>query len=413
MSDIEKTWLDSPARRKALMSLATFMAASPLAAMAQPDPVGRVSKLQRVAGLSEMRTAFDFYPLFEGNLPTSVTEYTAHGDGSEFNIERNRQAFDWIDVVRSRPAIPASQVDLSSDILGVKTKFPILCAPTSGQNGIHPEGQNGMFKGATAASKMIDILASGNGAAVEAALKAVPGGIMWSQFYPTQDLANTQRIIAAGEDAGSGALVVTCDQTAPYYERDLIVHNLGGRGVLAGGAGFGTFVRPAEGAVARGASRYGLSEGRLWYSWEYIDAVRKATKGKMLVKGIISPQDARLAIEHGADGIIVSNHGGRSMDYGPSTIEILPQVVAAVNGRVPVLIDSGFRRGSDVFKALALGANGVCLGKAARWGLGAFGAAGAQRVFEIIQQELIETAAAAGCAKLSDINRSTVRTSFV
>ena len=122
---------------------------------------------------------------------------------------------------------------------------------------------------------------------------------------------------------------------------------------------------------------------------------------------------ARLAIEHGADAILVSNHGGRSMDYGPSTLEALPDVVAAVNGRIPVLFDSGLRRGSDIFKALALGANGVCLGRAARWGLGAFGAAGAQRVFEILQQELVQTAAAAGCAKLSDINKTKVRTHFV
>jgi isopentenyl diphosphate isomerase/L-lactate dehydrogenase-like FMN-dependent dehydrogenase len=120
-----------------------------------------------------------------------------------------------------------------------------------------------------------------------------------------------------------------------------------------------------------------------------------------------------VAIEHGVDGIIVSNHGGRSMDYGPSTLEVLPDIVAAVNGRIPVLFDSGIRRGADIFKALALGANGVCIGRAARWGLGAFGSAGARRVFEILQQELVEVAAAAGCARLSDINRARVRTRFV
>ena len=133
----------------------------------------------------------------------------------------------------------------------------------------------------------------------------------------------------------------------------------------------------------------------------------------MLIKGILDPEDAKLAIEHGADAITVSNHGGRSMDYGPSTLEVLPEIVAAVNGRIPVLFDSGIRRGADIFKALALGANGVQIGRTARWGLAAFGTAGAQRLIEMLQQELVQVAAAAGCAKLSDINKTTVKANFV
>ena len=123
--------------------------------------------------------------------------------------------------------------------------------------------------------------------------------------------------------------------------------------------------------------------------------------------------DARLAIAHGADGIIVSNHGGRSMDYGPSTLEALPEIAAAVNGRIPILFDSGIRRGGDIFKALALGADAVMLGRTTRWALGAFGTAGAQRLVEMLQQELVQMAAAAGCATLSQIDGTTVRTSFV
>jgi isopentenyl diphosphate isomerase/L-lactate dehydrogenase-like FMN-dependent dehydrogenase len=127
----------------------------------------------------------------------------------------------------------------------------------------------------------------------------------------------------------------------------------------------------------------------------------------------MEPDDARLAIEHGADAIIVSNHGGRSMDYGPSTLEMLPEIVAAVNGRIPILFDSGIRRGTDIFKALALGASAVMIGRTTRWGLAAFGVPGARRLIEILQQELLLTAAAAGCAKLSDINKTTVKTRFV
>ena len=136
-------------------------------------------------------------------------------------------------------------------------------------------------------------------------------------------------------------------------------------------------------------------------------------KGKLLIKGILDPQDAKLAIEHGVDAIIVSNHGGRSMDYGPSTLEVLPEIVAAVNGRIPIVFDSGIRRGADMFKALALGANAVMLGRTTRWGLAAYGIPGAQRLIEIMQQELVQVAAATGCAKLSDINKTMVKTHFV
>ena len=161
-----------------------------------------------------------------------------------------------------------------------------------------------------------------------------------------------------------------------------------------------------------GSLRYRGSDRRLWYSWQYINALRKMVRGKMLIKGILDPEDARLAIEHGADGITVSNQGGRSMDYGPSTLEVLPEVVAAVNGRIPVLFDRGIRREADIFKALALGAIGIQIGRTARWGLAAFGTAGTQRVIEILQQELVR-AAAARCAKLSDVNKTTVKSNFV
>jgi isopentenyl diphosphate isomerase/L-lactate dehydrogenase-like FMN-dependent dehydrogenase len=207
------------------------------------------------------------------------------------------------------------------------------------------------------------------------------------------------------QNAGVGGIIVTVDQQASYYERTQQDRNFGGRVARAAGA--------EAAATATGSARYRINGFRLWYTWQYIDAMRKMVKGPLVIKGILDPQDARLAIEHGADAIIVSNHGGRSMDYGPSTLEVLPEIVAAVNGRIPVIFDSGIRRGADIFKALALGANAVMLGRTTRWGLAAFGTAGAQRLIEILQQELVQTAAAAGCARLSDINKTTVKANFV
>jgi len=408
MPDIEQSWLTSPSRRTALARVAGLVAASPVAAaVAQIDP-RPLGEHHRVLSLAEMQTAFDFEPVFFGNVVRPIYDYTAHGDASEFTLRRNRQAFDWVDIMPARAAIPASQVDLSSELLGVKMKFPIIVAPTAAMVPLHPDGEKGMFQAATAASNTLMMLSVNTSTPHAQVIPAAPGGTLWAQFYPVENLANTQRSLEGFQNAGCNGIIVTVDQQASYYERTQQDRNFGGRAAGAGGRGAG------GGAAAPGGSaRYRLNGFRLWYTWEYIDAVRKMIKGPLVIKGILDPEDARLAIEHGADAIIVSNHGGRSMDYGPSSLEVLPEIVAAVNGRIPILFDSGIRRGTDIFKALALGANAVMLGRTTRWGLAAFGTAGAQRLIEMLQQELVQVAAAAGCAKLSDINRTTVKAGFV
>src|SRR5476649_150455 len=408
MADIERSWLTNPSRRTALARVAGLMAASPIAAaVAQSDPKP-LGEHRRVLSVAEMQTSFDFEPVFFGNVPKQVYDYTAHGDGSEFTLRRNRQAYDWVDIVPSRAAVPASQIDLSSELLGVKMKFPIVVAPTAAMVPLHPDGEIGMFKAATAASNTLMILSVNTSTPHAQVVPAAPGGTLWAQFYPVENLATTQRSMDTFQNAGCNGIIVTIDQQASYYERTQQDRNFGGRVAGTGGRGAG-----AGAAALAGSARYRLNGGRLWYTWQYFDAVRKMVKGPLLVKGILDPEDAKLAIEHGADAIIVSNHGGRSMDYGPSSLEVLPEIVAAVNGRIPVLFDSGVRRGADIFKALALGANGVMIGRTTRWGLAAFGAAGAQRLIEILQQELVQVASAAGCAKLSDINKTTVKANFV
>ncbi len=405
MADIEKSWLINPSRRTALARVAGLVAGSPIAAaLAQPDP-RPLSEHRRALSLAEMQTSFDFEPVFFGNVLLPVYDYTAHGDGSEFTLRRNRQAFDWVDILPARLPVPASQIDLSSELLGVKMKFPIIVAPTAAMTPLHPDGEIGMFKAATAASNTLMILSINTSTPVAKVAPAAPGGTLWGQFYPLENLAATQRSMDTYQNAGVGGIIVTVDQQASYYERTQQDRNFGGRVARAASAG--------AAAAAAGSARYRINGFRLWYTWQYIDAMRKMVKGPLVIKGILDPQDARLAIEHGADAIIVSNHGGRSMDYGPSTLEVLPEIVAAVNGRIPIVFDSGVRRGADIFKALALGANSVMIGRTTRWGLAAFGAAGAQRLIEILQQELVQTAAAAGCARLSDINKTTVNANFV
>ena len=355
--------------------LAGLLAGLPsAAAAAQLDP-RPLSEVRRALSLAEMQTAFDFEPVFFGNVLLQVYDYTAHGDGSEFTLRRNRQAFDWVDIMPSRPPVPAEQVDLSSEILGVKMKFPIIVAPTAAMVPLHPDGEIGMFKAATAASNTLMMLSVNTSTPHAKVVPAAPGGTLWAQFYPLENLANTQRSMDTFQNAGCNGIIVTIDQQASFYERTQQDRNLGGRGFPGGGRGLG-----AANAATGGAARYRINGFRLWYTWQYIDEVRKMVKGPMLIKGILDPEDAKLAIAHGADAIIVSNHGGRSMDYGPSSLEALPDIVAAVNGKIPILFDSGIRRGADIFKALALGANAVMLGRTTRWGLAAYGTAGAQRL---------------------------------
>jgi len=165
---------------------------------------------------------------------------------------------------------------------------------------------------------------------------------MWVQLYPKQQLDANRTYLEAAQANGAKAVVVTVDQQAPYYERALHDRNLANvRGGGRGGRPPGPFNNP-----------YRVGDNRLWYEWKFFDDIRPFVKVPMIVKGIITPEDAKLCLEHGADGVYVSNHGGRSLDYGPSTLEVLPEIVDAVAGRVPILFDSGIRRGSDVLKAL-------------------------------------------------------------
>ena len=403
MGRIDNRWRHSMTRRKAVAALAGMVASSPLL-LAQQDPHGALRGHQRVHGIDEMETVFDFEPICFANMPLALFDYTAHGDGSEFTLRRNRTAFEWVDVVPGKAVDPKS-VDLASELFGIRMAFPIMIAPSSNHRHLHPDAEVGTYKGATAAGTTM-VVASGPSLPHET-IAAGAAGPRWTQYYPQQDLGLARETLTRFQSLGPRAIVVTVDQQASTYERDSHDRNLGGvprPPAPAGGGGRGD-------APAR-PNPYRLSYGRLWYSWSYLDSLRKFITLPMLVKGIVTAEDAELCIQHGMDGIIVSNHGGRSMDYGPSTLEVLPEIVAAVRGRVHVLVESGFRSGRDVFKALALGANAVCLGRATRWGLGAFGASGVQRVLEIMQAELVQTAAGAGRSTLASIDKTAVKASF-
>jgi 4-hydroxymandelate oxidase len=394
---IERRWQRSPSRRDALASLAALVGGSPLLA-AQRDP-RPLADHRRILGFAEMTSVFDFEPVFRGNVPQAVYDYTAHGADSESTIRRNRDAFEWVDVV-ARPPVDASVVDTRTSVLGLNLDSPVFVAPTALQVALHPDGEVGMHRAATATRTPFII--SNNSSQPAEKIATSSSGPAWFQFYPRRSLDESRATLDRVQAAGCQAIVVTVDQQATFYERTQHLRTLGGSPRRA-------TPRPAGGAPA---NPYRVPAGRLWYEWSYLDQIRPFISGPMLVKGILTADDARLCLEHGAQGIIVSNHGGRSLDYGSSTLEVLPEIVDAVNGRVPVLIDSGFRRGADVMKALALGADAVCLGRATRWGLGAFGTPGAQQVIEMVKAELVAAMAAAGRRSLAELDRTAVHVRF-
>lgn len=399
---IEDRWRRSVTRREALLSLAGILAGTPLL-RAQLDP-RPLKDHKRVPGLDEMMTAFDFEPICFANMPLRSYDYMAHGSDSEFTLRRNREAFQWVDLVE-RPGTSVDAVNTATEVLGIRMDFPIMIAPSTRQRDLHPDGDAGMYQGATAARTPM-IVASGSSVPIQKIAESATGP-RWSQFYPIQNLAAARDQIESFQAAGARAIVVTVDQQASNYERDLHDRNLGGNPRAAGRG-----ATPTASAAAHGPAVYRVDPRRLWYTWKYLDDIRPFIKGPMLIKGIVTAEDARICVERGYDGIIVSNHGGRTMDYVPSTLEVLPEIVDAVSGRIPVLVDSGFRRGSDLVKAIALGASAVCLGRAPRWGLGAFGPSGVQRLLEIVQAEFRDAMAKTGRTTLAALDRTAVRTNF-
>ena len=396
MGKAEHAWRRGFSRRQAIAGLGSFLAASPLLhAQRDPWPLG---SHRRFMGFDEIRDVFDFEPLFRANVPLSIYDYSAHGTESEFTLYRNRDAFDWVQLVGGGGVTPAD-VDTSTELFGHAMPSPIMLAPTSRQRDLHPDGELGMHRAATTTSTTM-IVSNASSFPFTRIAEEAPGPL-WYQRYATRELDPNREALDAGQEAGAQTIVVTIDQQATLYERDLHVRHLGG----------------APRQVTRRTrpnppNPYRVGAGRLWYEWKLFDDLKPMCQVPMLAKGILTGEGAKKCLEHGVDGIIVSNHGGRSLDYGPSTLEVLEEVVEAVGDQVPVIIDSGFRRGTDVLKALALGADAVCLGRASRWGLGAFGEPGAQKVIEMMNAELKQAMASVGAATLADINRTMVKTNF-
>lgn len=377
-----------------MRALAGFLSGSPLL-HGQIDPF---REHLRIPKLDELVTALDFESVFHAKLPRQVYDYTAYGTDGEFTLRRNREAFDWVDLVPG-VSLPSAAPATALELFGTSMAYPILVSPTAAHVALHPEGEAATRRGATSASNTPMIVSNVASLPIEK-IGAAATGPFWFQLYPKEDAALNRETCERAQGAGCKAVVVTIDQQAAVFERELHDRHL---------------VPTAPRRSSREAAPrtpYRIKEFRLFYDWKMFADIRKLVKVPIIAKGVLTAEDAKLCLENGLDGVYVSNHGGRSLDYAPSTLEVLPEIVEAVGGKVPVLFDSGVRRGSDILKALALGASAVCLGRIPRWGLGAYGAPGVQRILEIMQAELVQAMVATGRPTLKSIDRTLVRTEF-
>ena len=349
-------------------------------------------------------TVFDMEATARTKTHQGHWSYMASGTDDDATLFANREGFRQLQL-RPRRLRDATKVDTRVDWWGGTYSSPIFTCPTGGQGSFHPEGEIAVAR-ATRARNNVQMLSTSTGLSIEDVTKA-HGRPVWQQFYAPNSWDASVQLMKRFQANGVTVLALTCDNTTgrfseTYYRtRPKDMNQC--EACHKGGPEVGRH-RPMRDGIDY--SKLRSSDPAM--DWKFVARVRDYWKGKFILKGIDTGEDAKLCLEHGLDGILVSNHGGRSTETGRGTIEALPEVVAAVNKKIPVFLDGGVRRGTDVFKALALGATGVGIGRPTLWGLGSFGEAGVDRVLQILQAELKLVMGNCGTQKVTDINREYV-----
>lgn len=337
---------------------------------------------------------FDYEALARARLHPSVWDYIAAGAGDEVTVAENRRAFDRI-AFRPRMLVDVSAIDTATQVLGSPVAAPILIAPSSMHGAICAEAECVTAQAAGRAGVVMVAGTSSNRSIEEIA--AAADGPLWLQLYLFPERARTLALVRRAEAAGCRAIVLTVD--APRWgrkERSLRSE--------------AQFAWPASGNLAGlPPATVEWPDGGAPVTWADLDWLRTVTALPILLKGILTAEDAALAATRGVEGIVVSNHGGRQLDGAVASIDALPEVVAAAGGRCEIYVDGGVRRGSDVLKALALGARAVMIGRPILWGLSAGGAAGAFDVLTMLERELTWAMALSGRPTIASIDRSVLR----
>src|SRR5262245_35981373 len=385
-------------RRKFLQFLAgsPLFAAGGAAAFAEPllpksvvpDPLMWAPRQSEhlIKSPKEAINVFDFEPVMRQNVPPAHFGYMASGIDDEVTLRANREGFLKFQL-RPRRLVDVSKVDMSVDILGVRYPSPIVVAPVGGQKSFHADGELATARGAKPGNHL-QILSTATSTGPED-VTAARGAPLWYQLYATNKWEVAKAFVTRAEKAGCLAVAVTVDRSGGRNQETLFRLRPGDTRDCSGCHDRSSLqANLRTRAMYQGVDISGLTNTQSSnMTWDFFKRLRDVTRMKILAKGILAWEDAALAAENGLDGIIVSNHGARSEDSGRSTIDALPEIIDAVKGRIPVIVDSGFRRGSDVVKALCIGANAVCIGRPYIWGLGAFGQPGVERVLELLRTE--------------------------
>jgi isopentenyl diphosphate isomerase/L-lactate dehydrogenase-like FMN-dependent dehydrogenase len=346
----------------------------------------------------------EFEDLARRNMEPGAFEYYFGGAGDEATLRRNRDAFSDFALL-PRVLVDVAAVDTSTAVFGSRVASPILIAPTAFHRLAHADGERATARAAAAANTIYTVSTIAT-TRLEDVAEAAPGGARWFQLYVYKDRGLTENLIDRAEAAGYGALVLTVDTPRlGRRERDLKSGFRLPDGVEIANLSHLKDQRDGITGWAEGSSFSLYIHQQLDSSldWRSLEWLKSRTKLPVLVKGVLHPDDATRSLDHGADGVWVSNHGGRQLDGASSTIEALPAIVEAVAGRSSVFLDGGVRRGVDALKAVALGADAVFVGRPVLWGLAADGEPGVARVLELLRAEFELAMALCGCATVGDI----------
>jgi len=361
----------------------------------------------------------DFEPAARKVLPPAHFGYLATGVDDDGTVRANREGYSRIQI-KARRLVDVENIDMSVKLFGTKWNTPTALSPVSAQKAFHPEGEVGVARAARAKGNLM-MLSTAATSSIED-VSAAAGAPAWQQLYPTNVWEVGRAIVKRAEAAGSPAIVLTVDLQEGSNRETLFraqvadkrecsaCHQSAYTGYARGRPRAGT------GGFAQYAARKPMFDGLdlskvtathpLNMNWDFVKRLRDTVTVKLLIKGIVTREDAQLAVEHGVDGLMVSNHGGRAEETLRPTIECLPEVLDGVAGKVPVILDGGIRRGTDIFKALALGATAVGIGRPHSWGLAAFGQAGVEAVLDILRRELETIMRQAGTTSVDKITRN-------
>ncbi len=384
--------------------LLKFLLASPLMGLTACSPAetkkeaaNAVKTLEDIIlQASDAINVFDFEKAARKKLPVAHFGYLSTGVRDDLTLQANREAFSHIKL-KMRRLVDTRQVDMTTELFGKKWPTPIFLCPLGSQRAFHEDGELASARAAKAKNHL-QILSTVSTSSIEDVSRE-RGEPVWFQLYALTDWNGTLQMIRRAEDAGSEVLVFTVDLVAGTDNRETLERMIR--------------IDTRQCSNCHTKNQYDhkpmmspikdVEMDRI-VTWELLDKIRNSTKMKLVVKGIETAADAGLCLRHQVDGIIVSNHGGRASETGRGTIECLPEIVSVVKKRIPVMIDGGFRRGTDIFKALALGADAIGIGRPYIWGLSAFGQEGVEVVLTILTNELAMTMQQAGTTSIKEIN---------